>query len=268
MAKEKAAMFVDNSNIFKGMQSFSKRLYKKKMLKKGQYLRMRWEELIKMLENQNDGIDLFARHFFASLPPAADVSKLHKRPTEKEWEQMIKKSAQSGFYRVIQNPPFNFTLHAVPLKFAMVNCRNKIKQAYYRCRDAQEGKIVCSLKLSPDKCYSCKHKFLFKYEKGVDVALSAQMILFITRSNVHLERVILVAGDGDYKEAARYIRQEVGKDLQIVSWRWALSKDLEKLGNKPNIILDDYWKRLCEIRKKPPIEEAPGVDEDVSEDED
>ncbi len=265
MTKEKAAIFVDNSNVYKGMQAFGKSLFKKGELKPGQYLRILWDKTLEMLEGQNGELDIFARHFFASLPPAADVTYMKNRPTEDEWAQLVKKSAQTGFYKVIQNPPFNFTLHAVPLKFAMVNCRNKIKQAYYRCQDAQEGTIKCSLRLSTDECYNCENKFLFKYEKGVDVALSAHMILFVTKSNIHLDRVILVAGDGDYKESARYVRQEAGKDLQIVSWKKALSKDLEKIANKETIILDDYWKDLCEIRSKPPIE-APAVDEDVEED--
>lgn len=253
MTKEKAAIFIDNSNVYKGMQAFGNELYKRGEIKPGEYLRMKWDRVIEMLEKQNGGLDIFSRHFFASLPPAANVTYMKNRPSEEEWGKLVKMSAQTGFYKVIQDPPFNFTLHAVPLKFAMVNCRNKIKQAYYRCRDAQGGQIKCSLKLSTDECYKCENKFLFKYEKGVDVALSAHMILFVTKSNINLNRVILVAGDGDFKESARYVRQEVGKDLQIVSWRKALSRDLEKVGNKETVILDDHWKELCEIRSKPPL---------------
>jgi hypothetical protein len=93
------------------------------------------------------------------------------------------------------------------------------------------------------------------------------MILFVTKSGLNLNRVILVAGDGDYKEAARYVRQEMGKDLQIVSWKRALSKDLEKIANKEAIILDDYWHELCEIRTKPPIDEMPAIDESIEDDE-
>lgn len=220
-----------------------------------------------MLEGQNGGLDIFARHFFASLPPAANVTYMKTRPTEEQWADLVKKSAQSGFYKAIQNPPFNFTVHAVPLKFAMVNWRNKIKQAYYRCCDSsKDRKRTCSLNLSLDECYKCKNKFLFKYEKGVDVALPAQMILFVTRNLSNLHRVILVAGDGDYKESARYIRQEAGKDLQIVSWRQSLSRDLEKLANKEIIMLDDHWEKLCEMRTKPSLEEAPAVEE-IEEDE-
>jgi hypothetical protein len=31
--------------------------------------------------------------------------------------------------------------------------------------------------------------------------------------------------------------------------------------------LDDYWKLLCEVREKPPLEEIPAVDEEVSQEE-
>lgn len=264
MTKEKAAIFLDNSNIYKGMVSFGKQLYKNGKLGERQYLRIRWDKLLEMLEDQNDGLDLFARHFFASLPPAADVTHMGRRPTEDEWNELVKKSAQSGFYKVIQNPPFNFTLHPIPLKFAMVYCRNKIKQSYYRCRDAQGGAIRCSLSLDPDECYDCRKQFLFKYEKGVDVALAAQMILF-SSSRTNLDRVILAAGDGDYIESARYVRKELGKDFQIVSWRKALSKDLEKLPNKETVFLDDYWEDLCEIKSRPPVEEAPAIEEEEEE---
>ena len=103
MTVEKAAMFVDNSNIFKGMQSFSRYLVKTRKLNKGQYLRMRWEKVIKLLESQNGGLDIYSRHFFASLPPAADISMLRKRPTEEEWDNLVRKSAQTGLY--LKNAP-------------------------------------------------------------------------------------------------------------------------------------------------------------------
>jgi hypothetical protein len=262
MAIDKAAVFVDNSNIFKGMQAFSKYLVKKGELKTGQYFRIRWEKVIEMLESQNGGLDVYARHFFASLPPAADVSRLKRRPTEEEWEKMVKKSAQSGFYKVIQNPPFNFTLHGIPLRFREMWCGGRMRSAYFRCIEAHAGSLVCGLKLDPEECYNCNKRFLFKFEKGVDVALAAELVIFGGVRETGLDRIILVAGDGDYKEAIRFVRRVVGKDVQIVSWGRPLSADLAKLANKPSIILDDYWRELCEIRTKPPLEEIPATDED------
>jgi hypothetical protein len=260
MAVEKAAMFVDNSNIFKGMSSFTSTLRRSEKLKPEQYLRMRWDALIELLEAQNGGIDIYARHFFASLPPAADVSRLRRLPSEKEWLEMVKKSAQAGFYRVIQNPPFNFTLHAVPLRFAKVRCGNWMRRAYFKCLNASNETLDCGLSVNPDECYDCKKVFLYKYEKGVDVALAAQLVIFGSTKGTRMDRIILIAGDGDYKEAIRFCRQDLGKDIQLVSWRRALSGDLERYANKSSIILDDIWERVCEIRERPPLEEIPAVD--------
>lgn len=261
MVAEKAAVFVDNSNIFKGMQSYSRQLVKSGHLKDGQYLRVKWEKLIQFLESQDGGIDLFARHFFASLPPAADVSDLKRRPTEEEWEKLVKQSAQSGFYKVIQEPPFNFTLHAISLRFAEVFCRNWMRRAYFKCLHASGGTLPCGLKVDPDKCYTCDQRFLHKYEKGVDVALATQLVIFGGLKGENLNRIILVAGDGDYKEALRFVRREIGKDVQLVSWKRALARDLDKLANKPTILLDNHWKELCEVRARPPLEEIPAVEE-------
>jgi len=268
MPPEKAAMFVDNSNIFKGMYGFSKGLVREGKLKTGQYLRMKWDKLIDKLQSQDGGLDIYARHFFASLPPAGDVSRLRRRPTEEEWEQMVKKSAQSGFYRALQNPPLNFTLHAVPLRFAEVHCRNRMRQAYFKCLAAHQDNLQCKLNLDPDECYNCNKKFLFKYEKGVDVALAAQLVIFGGVRSASLHRIILVAGDGDYQEAIRFCRQEVGTDIQIVSWQRALSRELEKLSNKPTVLLDEVWASVCEVRAKIPLEETPAAaDEEVPEEE-
>ncbi|MDD5065541.1 MAG: NYN domain-containing protein [bacterium] len=258
MSKEKAAIFVDNSNIFIGLFKFSKFLRKKGEIKENEYIRIKWEKILELLEAQNSGLDIYARHFFASLPPAADIRSLKHRPTEEEWDELVNKSAQSGFYRVIQNPPFNFTLHGIPLRFADVYCRTKMRQAYFKCKDAQKGNIQCGVNIDPEKCYSCDYKYLFKYEKGVDVALAVQLILFSSQRSSNIDRIILVAGDGDYKEAAKFIRQEMGKDFQIVSWKYSLSKELEKISNISSIYLEDNWKNLCEIRHRP-LEETPAV---------
>jgi|GEM_PF-4439300 len=257
MQKEKAAMFIDNSNIFLGMQKFGKFLIKNGILQEGKYLRMNWTRLIDYLEKQDGGIDIFARHFFASLPPAADVGKLKKRPTEEEWSELVKKSAQSGFYKAVQEPPYNFTMHGIPLRFAEVFCNKKIIQAHYKCKESQGGDFKCNLKINLDECKECLHKFLLKYEKGVDVALAVQLIIFGVTKEKNVDRIILVAGDGDYQEAAKYIRKELGKDFQIVSWGKSLSRDLSKIGNKQTIVLDDHWKDFCEIRSMAPLEEAP-----------
>jgi uncharacterized LabA/DUF88 family protein len=265
MPLEKAAMFIDNSNIFKGTKAFSKHLVKNGKLFEGQYLSILWPKLLEMLESQDDGLDIYARHFFGSLPPASDVSRLKRRPTEQEWDKLIKESAQTGFYRAIQEPPLNFTLHGVPLRFAVVKCRTRMRQAYYKCLNASGGELKCKLSLDPNQCYRCGKEFLYKYEKGVDVALASELVIFCGTGAKDLNRVILVAGDGDYREAIRFVRRDIGKEVQVVSWRVALSKELGKIANKPTILIDDYWRDLCEIREKPSLDEIPAADEEATE---
>jgi hypothetical protein len=136
-----------------------------------------------------------------------------------------------------------------------------MRQAYFKCLDAHGGRLTCNLSLNPDECYTCEKKFLLKYEKGVDVALAAQLVIFGGTRSAGLDRIILVAGDGDYQEAVRFCRQEIGRDVQIVSWGRALSKDLQRLANKPTITLDDKWETVCEVRTKPPLDEIPVVED-------
>ena len=142
-----------------------------------------------------------------------------------------------------------------------------MRGAYYRCLNAYGGNLQCRTQVDPDECYRCDRKFLFKYEKGVDVALAAELVIFGGLKTNGLDRIILVAGDGDYKEALRFVRHQQGKDVQLVSWRRALSNELEKIANKPTIYLDDRWTDLCEVRNKPPLEEIPATDEDEAESE-
>jgi hypothetical protein len=122
--------------------------------------------------------------------------------------------------------------------------------------------LKCKLSLDLDECYHCGKKFLFKYEKGVDVALAAELVIFGGVKASALDRIILVAGDGDYQEAIRFVRREVGKDVQIVSWSRALSSHLAKLANKPTIAFDGHWRDLCEVRGEPPLDEIPATDEE------
>jgi len=261
MPAVKAALFVDNSNIFKGMSQFSRSLMQSGKLGHGQYLGMRWDRLIDGLQSQETGLDIFARHFFASLPPAADVRNLRRRPTQVEWDRMVKKSAQSGFYKAIQGPPCNFRLHGIPLHFAEASCGRQMRTAYYKCVGDSTEVPSCLQSINPDSCSSCNRKFIRRFEKGVDVALATQLVIFSGSKVGSLDRVILVAGDGDYKEALRFAREETGRDVQIVSWRRALSADLERLANKPVILLDDHWEEVCEVRTHPPLEETPASDE-------
>ena len=253
---EKAAMFVDNSNIFQGMISFSKHMKRRGILGQESNLKIRWDKILAMLENQDNGMDIFSRHFFASLPPASWVNALRQRPTDEEWDEMVRTSAHEGFFRAIQHPPFSFELHGIPLKLDETPCGNLMQQAWYKCRKAfNGGDPECDCVINVDACRACDRTVLSSHEKGVDVGLATQMLLSVMRPNVRVDRVILVAGDGDYSIPARFIRNDLGIDLQIVSWRYALSNELDAAGNKPTIYLEDHWRDLCDRVDRPGFEE-------------
>lgn len=257
MAKKKAALFVDNSNIFKGREAFSRELYHQGKLKKGEFLRVVWDKLISSLEQQEGGIEILPRHFFASIGPSSDdLKKLTHRPTEEEWLELVRQSTnRTAFFEIIQR---KFNLHIIPLHFAYPYCRDRILQAYYACGKAQAGHIKCGLKVNVDDCKKCRRKFLFQYEKGVDVALAVQLVLACQKDS-GLDQIILASGDGDYKDALSYVRNVAGIDVQLVVWRQSLSAELIKLANKPTVFLDDNWTELCEKKKLRPL--AKGIDD-------
>lgn len=251
MIKEKAAIFIDNSNIFKGIMAHTRRLQINGKLENGKSLRFRWDKMIEMLEAQDSGIDIYSRHFFASQHNT-DTSKFSNRPTEEQ-------SAQSGFYKAIQEPPLNFQLHGISLKNRMKRCGPIMTHTFRKCLEANNGNLNCGCKVNSDECKDCKVAYKEFYEKGVDVALATQLIISCSMNSTVPHRIILVSGDGDYIEAVRYVRQVLGKNVQLVSWSFALSYDLKKVANKQTIYLDDHWKQLCDERERPQTEEIATV---------
>lgn len=253
-APEKAAMFVDNSNIFKGMISFSQHMKRKGILSPERNLKIRWDKILNLLEKQDHGLDIFARHFFASLPTSSRIHNLRQKPTEEEFDTMVRSAANEGFFRAIQQPPLNFVLHGIPLKIDEVPCSYTMKQAFYHCREAFGGQIDCGCGLDIDKCRECSHTYLRKQEEGVDTALVSQLFMTVLRSAVKIDRIILVAGDGDYVPAIRHIRADLGIDVQLMSWRYSLSSELENIVNKPVLALEDLWRDVCDTVDRPGFE--------------
>lgn len=267
MPKEKAAIFVDNSNIFWGLEAFSQTLREQGKIGSDEVLRISWRTLLEFLEHEFGDRDIFARHFFASIPPRGDVEKLDRYPTEEEWQEIIRQSAQSEFYRTIQARPCSFQLHPIPLRRAYALCRRVMRPAVKKCLEASGDEWQCGAKVDLNECKTCTRKYLKTWEKGLDVALSVELMKLVTSSSA-LETVIIAAGDGDYKEAARYARQERGKDIQIVSWASALATDLEEVANKPTVILEERWEVLCfrtayrDVRDEVPVEVAEELEEE------
>jgi len=220
-------------------------------------LHLDWLKTLSFLEKEYGPRDIFARHFFATLPPAPIVANLRQIPTEDEWKKLVEQSTQEGFYKKIQEKPFNFKLHWVPLKRARVECKWQMLRANKLCIGAGVGHLPCKNQINPKECEECTKTYLRQYEKGLDVDLSVEIIRFVVYHGAAVHTIIIAAGDGDYKKAAEYIRTESGKEVQIVSWSDALAKDLRDLGTQPVAILDDLWEKLCYITTEKDVKEIP-----------
>lgn len=71
-------------------------------------------------------------------------------------------------------------------------------------------------------CDACHHEHFV--ERGVDVSIAVEAIRFAHRDSY--DRLILLNGDGDLTDAVKYIRDELGKQVVIVSTESCASHDL------------------------------------------
>ena len=77
-------------------------------------------------------------------------------------------------------------------------------------------------------------------EKGVDVALAVDLIGMAWEDAYNV--AILVSGDSDYVGAVSKVMGK-GRNVEVVSFRNSLSKELKKVCLKVTI-LDDIWDQI------------------------
>jgi len=85
-------------------------------------------------------------------------------------------------------------------------------------------------------CSKCGNKDLMSAEKGADVGLATKMLMLAV--NKAYETAILVAGDRDYLETVKFIKN-LGLRVEIMSWKGALSPELESESSSSVILLDN-----------------------------
>ena len=87
-------------------------------------------------------------------------------------------------------------------------------------------------------CSSCSHHFDRQVQKGVDVGV-ATLIVKLASQNQY-ERLLLLAGDGDFEDAIAYVKEELHKEIWMAGFNGSLSADLQSYAN--NVIwLNDIW---------------------------
>lgn len=80
------------------------------------------------------------------------------------------------------------------------------------------------------------------YQKGIDVFIASDMLSLAFRNAY--DSVILISGDGDYVKVIEEI-QELGKIVEVASFKYGKSWDLEKACDK-YILLDPVVLKMCE----------------------
>lgn len=93
-------------------------------------------------------------------------------------------------------------------------------------------------------CSKCNNNDVTSAEKGVDVGLATKML--ILGVNKAYETAILVAGDRDYLETVKFIKN-LGLRVEIVSWKGALSPDLESESSSSVILLDNLRGQIKKV---------------------
>lgn len=93
-------------------------------------------------------------------------------------------------------------------------------------------------------CPSCSNTHITPAEKGVDVGVATKLLMLGV--NRAYETAILVAGDKDYLETVRFIKN-LGLRVEIVSWQKSLSSDLAAESSAPVLLLDSLKSQVEKI---------------------
>ena len=87
-------------------------------------------------------------------------------------------------------------------------------------------------------CPQCHHHFERTVQKGVDVGI-ATLIIKLASQNRY-DRLILLAGDGDFEDAIDYVKSELHKEIWIAGFPDSVSADLQSYSDHL-IWISDFW---------------------------
>ncbi len=89
-----------------------------------------------------------------------------------------------------------------------------------------------------NSCPNCHHHFERQVQKGVDVGIATLLIKLATQNQY--DRLLLVAGDGDFEDAISYVKEELHKEIWMAGFNHTISADLQSYSN--NVIwIDEMW---------------------------
>lgn len=95
-------------------------------------------------------------------------------------------------------------------------------------------------------CKRCKADIQFQVQKGVDVGIAT--LILTSAFEKGYDRVILSAGDGDFKDALYYVRNTMKKEVWITGFEGTVSGDFYGDCTSVVILLDKYWDKIKKER--------------------
>ena len=109
-------------------------------------------------------------------------------------------------------------------------------------RPVKSMSVVCH-----DRQCNCAHSVSSKHcrpirrevQAGVDVAIATKILTFACENR--LDQVVLLAGDGDFVDAIKYVKEHLHKKVFVVGFKDSMSSRLMPYAESPNgvLILDD-----------------------------
>ncbi len=90
-------------------------------------------------------------------------------------------------------------------------------------------------------CPQCSHRFERAVQKGVDVGI-ATLIIKLASQNRY-DRLILIAGDGDFEDAIDYVKSELHKEIWIAGFPNSVSADLQSYSDRV-LWISDFWSEI------------------------
>ncbi len=90
-------------------------------------------------------------------------------------------------------------------------------------------------------CPSCAHPFERTVQKGVDVGI-ATLIVKLAAQNRY-DRLLLLAGDGDFEDAIEYVKSELHKQIWFAGFHDSVSADLQSYSDEL-VWISDFWREI------------------------
>jgi len=87
-------------------------------------------------------------------------------------------------------------------------------------------------------CPQCAKHFDKTVQKGVDVGIATLIIKLATQDRY--DRLVLLAGDGDFEDAIDYVKSELHKEIWIAGFPNSVSADLQSYSDRV-IWISDFW---------------------------